>query len=458
MISKNIILNTDSYKTSQWKQYPPKTTHVFSYIESRGGKWDQTVYFGLQAFLLEYLSNPITRENIEEAEMVLTPHGMPFNKEGWEYILDVHKGRLPLSIRSLPEGTVIDNKNVLLVIENTDPECFWLTSYIEPPLLRAIWYATTVATNSYESKKIIHKYLVESGDPSSLEFKLHDFGSRGVSSFESCGIGSAAHLVNFKGTDSISGLLFAQKYYGEDTAGFSIPAMEHSTVTTWGKEGEIDSYRNMLTQYAKPGSVLAAVSDSYDIYEACKMWGTELKQQIIDSGATLVVRPDSGDPATVVVKCLKILDTYFGHEVNEKGYKVLNNVRVIQGDGIDIDSIRHILFCVVDMSGYSADNIAFGQGGGLLQQVDRDTMNFAMKCSAAKIDGKWIDVYKDPVTDKGKRSKRGRLDLVMDKEGNFNTTKEDWEESALVEVFFNGEITNIDVFEDIRKRANKAFE
>jgi nicotinamide phosphoribosyltransferase len=455
----NAILNTDSYKCSQWVQYPDGTEYVYSYIESRGGAWDQTVYFGLQSFLREYMNKPITQADIDEAELFITAHGEPFNRAGWQYILDTYNGYLPLEIRAVDEGTVLPVSNVLVTVVNTDPKCFWLTSYIETALLRAIWYGTTVATNSFESKKLIRDAMIETGaDLSGLPFKLHDFGARGVSSEESAALGDVAHLVNFMGTDTISGLLAAKRYYDADMAGFSIPAMEHSTVTSWGRENEVDSYRNMLNNFAKPGAILAAVSDSYDIYNACKLWGTELKDQIVQSGATLVVRPDSGDPATVVVKCLKILDKHFGHTVNEKGYRVLNNVRVIQGDGIDHASIRSILFCM-EMAGYSVDNIAFGQGGALLQQINRDTLKFAMKCSAIRVNGEWRDVYKDPITDKGKRSKKGLLALVQMVGGYYTTVPQDQasDKDLLKLRFRNGELFNQTTFAEVRERANLPF-
>ena len=476
---KNIILNSDSYKCSQFNQYPPGTEYVYSYIESRGGAWDSTVYFGLQAFIKEYLTTPITKENIDVAEAIITAHGEPFNRAGWDYILEAHGGRLPVVIKSAPEGLIIPTKNVLATIENTDPKCFWLTSFLETAILRAIWYPTTVATNSYESKKIILKALEKTGDPSLIDFKLHDFGARGVSSMESAGIGAAAHLVNFLGTDSITGLLFAREYYVADIAGFSIPAMEHSTVTSWGKEHEVDSYRNMVKQNAKPGGIFAAVSDSYDIYAACEKWGTELKQDVLDSGATLVVRPDSGNPSEVVVKCLYILEKHFGSTTNAKGYRVLHpQVRIIQGDGIDHASIRSILFCM-ELAGFSADNIAFGQGGALLQRVDRDTMQWAMKCSAVGIrvedrkttsagvvvvnELEWRDVYKDPITDSGKRSKRGRVTL-WESDGEYRSEvicPMGWTDKGLKwnhvleEVFRDGELMKEITFDEVRANARK---
>lgn len=227
-IFNSIITNTDSYKFSQYNQYPEGTTNVYSYVESRGGTWKQTVFFGLQIFLKEYLSNRITQDDIDIAEQIVTAHGEPFNREGWEYILRQHGGKLPLRIKAVPEGTVIPVKNVLATVENTDPNCAWLTSYVETALLRAIWYPTTVSTNSYESKRIILEYLKETGDESLIDFKLHDFGFRGVSSFESAGIGGLAHLVNFQGTDTVAALLYGKEYYGIDMAGYSIPASEHS--------------------------------------------------------------------------------------------------------------------------------------------------------------------------------------------------------------------------------------
>jgi nicotinamide phosphoribosyltransferase len=453
----NIILNADSYKYSQFNQYPEGTEFIYSYIESRGGKFDETVFFGLQAFIKEYLTAPVTMEMIDEAEAVITAHGEPFNREGWEYIVRVHDGRLPVEIKAVPEGTVVPVKNILASIINTDPKCYWLTSFLETALLRAVWYPTTVATNSREIKKVILDALERTGTPSDIGFKLHDFGARGVSSLESAGLGGAAHLVNFMGTDTVEALLYASRYYNADMAGFSVPAMEHSTVTSWGRENEVNSYRNMVKKNGKPGGIVSAVSDSYDIFNACKLWGTELKQDILDSGATLVVRPDSGDPAAVVLRCLQILEEHFGATINEKGFKVLNNVRVLQGDGITIESIGLILDAII-AKGFSADNVVFGQGGALLQIVNRDDQKFAMKCSAAFVNGKWVDVFKDPITDKGKQSKKGLLKLIQYTDGQYQTVRQD--EAAyqmfneqLVDYYINGTLLADQTFDKIRERA-----
>ncbi|MEO8001795.1 MAG: nicotinate phosphoribosyltransferase [Arenimonas sp.] len=467
----NLLLNTDSYKASHWLQYPPNTDATFFYIESRGGLYDRTVFFGLQAILKEYLAKPITHVDVDEARDFFAGHGEPFNESGWRYIVDHHKGLLPVRIRAVPEGTVVPTHNALVTIESTDPKAYWVPSYIETLLLR-LWYPVTVATISWHAKQTIRQFLERtSNDPvGQLPFKLHDFGARGVSSAESAALGGAAHLVNFMGTDTVSGVLAAKAYYHEPMAGFSIPAAEHSTITSWGRENEVEAYRNMLKQFGKPGAIVAVVSDSYDIFHAIREhWGKTLKDEIIASGATVVVRPDSGDPVAVVHQCIELLDEAFGHTVNGKGFKVLNYVRVIQGDGINPNSIRAILERITS-AGYATDNVAFGMGGALLQQLNRDTQKFALKCSAARINGHWIDVYKDPITDKGKQSKRGRMTLLKHREyGTFKTVPVPAEaasldevvkplgyEDALVTVWEDGHIGNDWTFTEVRARSNAA--
>lgn len=465
----NLLLNTDSYKASHWLQYPPGTDATFFYVESRGGVHDRTVFFGLQAILKEYLAKPITHADIDEARDLFAAHGEPFNETGWRYIVDRHGGLMPIRIRAVPEGTVVPTHQALVTIESTDPDAYWVPSYLETLLLR-LWYPVTVATISWHAKQTIRQFLERTSDDpeGQLPFKLHDFGARGVSSTESAAFGGAAHLVNFLGTDTVSGLLLAKRYYHEPMAGFSIPAAEHSTITSWGREHEVDAYRNMLTQFGKPGAIVAVVSDSYDIFHAIREhWGKTLREEVIASGATLVVRPDSGDPVDVVHQCVTLLDEAFGHTVNSKGFKVLNHVRVIQGDGINPTSIRAILERITSY-GYATDNLAFGMGGALLQRLDRDTQKFALKCSAARVNGEWIDVYKDPVTDKGKSSKRGRMTLLRHREyGHFKTVPVPPEaasleeavkplgfDDAMVTVWEDGRLVNDWTFAQVRELAN----
>lgn len=460
---ENVILLTDSYKVSHSRQYPHDTTKVASYFESRGGKFSEVVFFGLQYLLKKYMLKPITMEDINEAEEIFNLHFAAsggsdalFNRSGWEYIVKQHSGKLPLSIKAVPEGSRIPLKNVLMTIENTDPACYWLTNYMETLLVQT-WYPSTVATVSNEFRKLIMKYLVDTGDPNGIDFKLHDFGFRGSTSVESSGIGGTSHLVNFLGTDTMSALMIARKYYNCPMAGFSIPAAEHSTITSWGREGEADAYRNMLKQY--PQGLVAVVSDSFNIYEACKeLWGIQLHDEVLNRNGTVVIRPDSGSPSEVVPKVISILLKAFGGTKNSKGYWVLNpHVRVIQGDGIDIDSCRSILFSM-KLANQSTDNIAFGSGGGLLQKMDRDTLKFAFKCCLATVDGQDREVYKDPITDPGKASKKGNLKLIKDPQNGYRTVQKDeypQYDDKLVEVYRNGKLCIEYTLDEIRKLAKE---
>ncbi|KAK6176775.1 hypothetical protein SNE40_015010 [Patella caerulea] len=455
----NLLFVTDSYKVTHHYQYPPNTTKVYSYFESRGGKFPKVCFFGLQYILKRWLAGPVvTKEKIQEAKELYKLHfgNDYFNEKGWTYIAEHHNGYLPIRIKAVPEGSVVPYKNVLFTVENTDPECYWLTNYLETLLVQA-WYPMTVATNSRYQKEIIAKYLDETADNlDGLPFKLHDFGFRGTSSMESAGIGGMSHLVNFMGTDTIAGILTAKHYYGCPIAGFSIPAAEHSTITTWGKDGELEAFRNMLTQF--PTGLVAVVSDSYDIWNACdKVWGEQLKDLVVSRGknGTLVIRPDSGDPPEVVVKTLDILGSKFGTTTNTKGYKVLPPyVRIIQGDGISYETLSTILDNMKKHK-WSADNVAFGSGGALLQRLDRDTQKCAYKCSFAEVNGKEVNVFKQPITDLGKKSKKGRLTLEL--HGNDYVTvvegKGDPSKDQLCTVFENGKLVKEFTFDEVRKNA-----
>jgi len=466
----NIIMLTDSYKVTHHLQYPPGTSKVYSYFESRGGQWNETVFFGLQYFLKRYLEGPVvTKAKIDEAEEYFKIHfSHPvwgyqenlFNRKSWEYILEKHGGKLPVEIKALPEGTVCPTRNCLLTIENTDDQCCWLPNYLET-LLVQVWYPITVATQSRAQKKIIKKYLELTGcadDPTPIGFRLHDFGFRGVSSCESAAIGGCAHLVNFLGTDTMAALMCAKKYYHEVAAGFSIPASEHSTMTSWTKEGECDAMKNMLTQY--PQGLVACVSDSFDIFNACKnYWGKECKSMIDGRDGKLVVRPDSGELPGIVTDVLDALGENFTPTKTSTGHKMLPpNIGVIQGDGINYETLEQILQHMAD-KGWAAANLAFGSGGALLQKLNRDTQKCAFKCSYAIVNGEGVDVQKDPVTDPGKKSKKGRLTVEKGADGVITTVcegKGDASKDMLQVVFRNGEMVGADQkLADIRARADE---
>ncbi len=456
----NPILAVDSYKQSHFLQYPPEARTISAYVEARPGPFsDEALFLGLQTYLIDYLGRPVTAADIDEAEAICAAHGVPFNRAGWAAIVADHGGLLPLEIKALPEGTIVPTGVPMVQVENTDDRMPWLTTFVETALLRAVWYPTTVATLSWKCKAIIRAGLEKtSDDPAGqLPFKLHDFGARGVSSGESAGLGGMAHLVNFAGTDTLEGLMAARRCYGADMPGFSIPAAEHSTMTSWGRERESDAYANMLDRFDGEGAIVAVVSDSYDLDRAvADIWGGALREKVLARKGTLVVRPDSGDPVETPVRTLKALWEKFGGTVNGKGYRVLDpHVRVIQGDGMNIDSIARLVEALI-AEGFAIDNIAFGMGGGLLQLVNRDTLRFAMKANALRDDrGVWRDVSKTPLTDPGKGSKAGRQAVVRE-DGRLVARRLDVTaagEDLLVPVWRNGELLVRHDFETIRARS-----
>lgn len=460
----NILLMSDSYKYTHSKQYPENMTYMHSYIESRGGTYGFTKFFGLQYYLKKYLTTQITKEIIDEAEKIVNSQNLPFDREMWEYILKEHNGYIPIRIRAVPEGIVVSNHNVLITVESTDEKVPSIVSFFETLLLK-VWYPITTATLTYQYKRIFKYYLEQTSDNlSHLDTMLHDFGYRGVSSEESAKIGGMGHLVNFSGTDNVAAILGANKYYNAPLKFSSVPAAEHSTITSWKKEHEKEAYEHLLDIYEN--QVFSVVIDSYNYYKAIEDIITDkLYEKIKKRNHILVIRPDSGEAVENILFACEHISKTFGYTVNSKGYKVLNNIRILQGDGINENTAWDILKALKD-NGYAADNIILGSGGALLQgndnsKINRDTHRFAMKCSCVIINDKLVEVFKAPITDRGKVSKKGRLDLIY-KNKKYVTVNIDnlalneyHPDSIMQVVFENGRLVNELTFDNIKENESK---
>lgn len=456
----NLLLETDSYKLTHWNQYPDGTKGVYSYLEARrpGAVYDSTVFFGLQP-ILDRLAEGFDRADVHDADDLADLHfgQRLFNDAGWHHMLDKHNGRLPLRIKAVPEGSVVPTGNVLMTVENTDEEFPWLTNYVESLLLH-VWYPTTVATVSYHVKQMLKAKLAAAGaDDAGLPFMLHDFGFRGATTTEAAAIGGAGHLVNFMGTDTLAAMALAIRSYGADPASlaFSVPATEHSVMTALGRAGEAKIVLDLLDQH--PQGILSVVADSFDIYKFVqRLAQPEFKSRICGRDGIFVVRPDSttvidNTPEQLCVRLLGMLWEIFGGTTTPKGYRVLDpHVRLLWGDGIDPMGIEKILDAGMTAN-YSPENFVFGMGGGLLQKVNRDTQRFAFKCSAQRRNGVWVPVDKETY---GKRSKSGRLKLIRDQNGGFQTVPEaSGGDDVLRTVFEDGEVLNRQTFQEIRDRA-----
>ncbi len=469
----HMLRDPDSYKLTHHSVYKKNVLNTQSYIESRGGDFSYSVFFGLEKWKQDI--QPYNAEILEQArEMAMQhfsvdpahPEQSPFNEEGFRYILDNYGGLPPVYIESVPEGTVVPAHNAVLSmwLPQDVAKIRWVPSFIETSLLRSIWYPSTVATLAREYRKIILKHLMVSGTPDTVVGRFHDFGPRGATSAESAGIAGLANLVINEGTDSIASLWDGRDYYGEPCVGKSVCATEHSVSEQYGEYEEMEYIDSCINRWGGPGRVYSVVADTYDVFSFAKKVCLR-KDAIIAKGGVFVIRPDSGDPLEVLPRLLQIIwESGFAGGVNDKGYRVLDNhIRVLQGDGVNLNSIDAIL-TTLEAAGWSADNVNFGCGGKLYQSVTRDTGKWAMKESAVLYDvegaKRWFGVSKHPITDSGKTSKKGRLGLY-DVDGTVKTLDtlmdpDDFPKRAkplFIPQYCNGKNLHTSKWADIRKRA-----
>lgn len=460
-MSNNAII-ADSYKYTHAPQYPTGTTSMQSYVEPRadnsGLGIEEVTLFGPQRFAKETLMDPLTKADVEEAVEITQANGIPFERAAFDRIVNVHGGYYPVRIRAAQEGMQIPVGNAVLTAESTDPQIPWAESFLETALLSHTWYGTSVATISNHCRKIIFKYLRDTADNAldKIPYAVLDFGMRAAHPGDNGATAGAAHLISFKGTDTISALPFLKKFYNASLTdlGHSAVASEHSTTTSWGREGELGFWRHMIHTFGGVAPVISLVADSYDVDHAVgHIFGVELKKEIENCGSLVVIRLDSGDPVKGVITALGQLEQTFGTTPNSRGFKVLNHVKILQADGVNPKSIEAILLAA-KLAGFSAENIAFGMGGKLHTGVTRDTFSFAMKCSAIQVNGKWQDVYKDPKSG-GKTSKRGRLALVETDDG-LQTIREEslmGRDNLLEVVYENGKLIRDMTFNEVRRNA-----
>lgn len=461
-----LIYKTDSYKLGgHWKMSPEGTQASYAYFEARkGAKYPETQWFGLQGILKDnLLGQVVSKDDIEEAKELCFEHFGnidALNIAGWNYIVNKRGGVLPLRIKAAPEGLSIPVDNVLMTVENTDDNCEWLAGELEG-LLTHVWYPSTVATLSKSVKHIIAKFLEETSDSmGGLDYMLHGFGYRSATSNQSSEYGDAGHLVNFLGTDTIPAIKFVRDCYNNGSykdIAVSVPASEHKIMTALGKDGESKMIQRLLNQF--PKGILSVVADSYNYYDFIEVLvGQVFRQQILDRDGIFVARPDSvtpdhPTPELLVLWTLNSLANNFGYTINSKGFKVLNpKIRVLWGDGIGPDGIQKILE-IMRENKFSVENIVFGMGGKLIQSnVNRDTQRFAFKSSCQKRNGVWHDIQKNPL-DQSKRSKKGRLKLVLNN-GIYETVAgSDPREDVLRTVFENGELKNEMTWQQVKANA-----
>lgn len=464
----SMICRIDSYKFSHPFAYPDevggrKIMGMTSYGSARVKSSETIIPAGMQMFAKRYLTQRVTQAHVEAAEAFTVGHfgRKLFAREAWEKVVSKYDGFLPLIIRALPEGTRARGGLPLYSVTVLDEDLFWMSASFETPIQRAIWYPTTIATMDYAIKREIYQmYLTTGADMSLLPFSLHDFGGRGVTSGESAEIGGFAHTINFQGSDTVEGILAANHFYKSPMAAFSVYATEHAVECSFGG-GEEDALRYIRKQLsnAVEGGIISIVIDGYDVYREAELLCTTLRDEIIATKAKVVFRPDSGDMQEVVPRLLRMQEMAFGSVTNDKGFRRINTVGVIQGDGVNHLAIRSLLGKIMTM-GFSADNVIFGSGGALLQKLDRDTFKFAQKaCALLLDDGGWFGIAKNPITDPGKKSMEGVMTTIQSKmTGELSAARLDLGpldsdfEDQMVLVYHCGRLFNETTLEEIRAR------
>lgn len=408
------LLDTDTYKATHHLQYRQDLAGMTAYFTFRGpfaADDHRIVVHGLRYAIETILYRQVTQADIDEAEAYLSHHGIGKSRiewpiDLWKEVVKSHNGYLPFTVKALRDGEVIYPNCPVFTITGVG-KFAKLATWLETSLMR-IWSPSVTATKSRHVWEMISqafKLTVDDSFDFLLPSRFHDFGSRGVSSAETAMVTGTGHLLSFEGTDTMTAGALATLWNNGKTVGESVIASEHSVMTT--HEDELTAV-NRLIDITPPGQVLSVVADSYDYKAFVHKIVPQIAAKAKGKGITFVLRPDSGDPTEAVMIGLDGLSQSFGWTLNSKGYKVLNGAAVIQGDGLDFVKVKEILDAVI-AAGYSAQNVAFGMGGGLLQAQTRDTLKAAIKVNSITINGVTRVIMKAPKTDSGKTSLPGQL-------------------------------------------------
>ncbi len=369
-MQSNLWAMGDAYKYTHDDMYPENVEYMHGYAFARKGN---VIFFGLRYLIETYFKKPDAYD-----ERMASYIGPNF-AEQWQELMDAtgDGSWLPLKIVAVDEGSVVTKGEAMFTVENTDPRFPWLVTFVETLLLK-VWYPSTIATRQRLLSYDLERVWYQKTDVRPL-YAVHDFGYRGATSEESSALASAAHLLSFHGTDTTSGLYLLNEHYDvpfESTAA-TIPASEHS-VMMMGNDHDMIS---RILDVTPDDQMVSIVLDTYD-YTTCVLetiCGT-LKERIAHRAAPVVLRPDSGRPELLIPWTLHRLAEDFGFDTNIYGYGVLNNVRLIWGDGLTPERIVKLTQLVTD-NGFSPENVVFGMGGGLHNGVDRDTFGFSFKVS-----------------------------------------------------------------------------
>jgi len=478
----NPFLLTDYYKVGHVFQYPADTTLVYSNLTPRSSRLegvDEMVFFGLQYFLKEYLVSYFNENFFDQSkEKVLANYkrrivtSLGAHLPTYAHIEKLHElGYLPVEIKALPEGSRVPIKVPCITIVNTLPEFYWLTNFLETILSAIIWQPCTSATIAHEYRKLLNKYAAQTGMPAEfVQWQGHDFSFRGMSSLESAVLSGMAHLLSFTGTDTIPAIDALEEYYNADAdkelIGGSVAATEHSVMCSGSKDGELETFKRLITK-VYPTGIVSIVSDTWDLWKVCTEYLPALKAIVLQRDGKVVIRPDSGDPVKIICGnpagkteaerkgVVELLWDVFGGTVTDRGYKLLDgHIGAIYGDSINLQRATEI--CEGLKAKGFATQAVFGIGSFTYQYNTRDTFGMAMKATYVEVGGEGREIFKNPITDDGtKKSATGLLCVKQENNKYILYDKVSWAEekaSALQTVFKDGKLVKEYSLAEIRER------
>ena len=310
MFKLNPMMLGDFYKMSHPDLYDRESGTIYATWTPRKSRikgCNKVVVFGVQAFiqkwLIEYFEENFFKQDVDKIVnnyLRLMNNTIGSNGIGEKRIRDLHKlGYLPLEIRCLPEGTMCPIGVPMLTVENTIPEFYWITNFIESFMSSELWSGMTSATIAHKYKKILNHWADKTCDNRDhVDFQGHDFSFRGLNTVNASLATSAGHLLSFSGTDTVPAIPWLEYYYGanveKELVATSISATEHSIMefNSAGKENdEYDAFKRIIKD-VHPKGIVSVVSDTWNLWEVLKNVLPRLKSDILLRDGKVVIRPD----------------------------------------------------------------------------------------------------------------------------------------------------------------------
>lgn len=506
----------DGYKLGHIEQYIKGTNKVYANMTPRSDKLARVlrdyfdgkmVFFGAQKAIKLMNDNWVESFFSKHKDEVISKYsrriknylGQDCGDVQIEAISKLHDlGYLPLRIKTLPEGSLVNMGIPTITITNTHPDFFWLTNYCETFISCSVWHMCNAASLSREYFKTSKRAAEVTGASDIwLGIANHCFAARGHRGEQDSMDSGMGHLLFSFGTDTLWAIDGMEDYYGansdEEFIACSVNAFEHATATqriayyrdhlgfsNYQLEAEEESIKDVC-ENLYPKGIVSYVADSEDYYGIIS--SPNIKEAILsrteDSNGLckFVWRPDSSPktPLEVIVGdpeahegsmekkgSLQILWDIYGGTVNELGFKVLNpKVGLIYGEAIDIELQNNIYEAMIE-KGWCVSNLLCGVGSwGFLDRSSRDSFSQALKGTHSEVNGIGVSMQKNPKTAlNSKKSAKGLLRVELENNQyvlHDQQTPEQEQQGELKTVFLDGELVRETTLAEIRQRIKESL-